>query len=277
MACTSYRLTQFAVLTCVLLVWTGCNLFDPKTNEIVSHASLLKPIVPSRDVLELEVYFVDRSIGDPLIGESFWRDLSPISSVQAENRQRLQEDGFRYAMAPSRPPRALQTLLSLSNEEDPSRRVAPQRYSVMAGQDTVLLISAPPNGTPLKLRGEDGEKKIELNQAKCLIHLTGSRVDEGWARISLMPEIRHGQHAIRPIATDDTWLYNEQQQSIPLFHNRLSAELNIGEIIVVGLEPNSPDSTASRFFRADVSKGIERLVLIRVIGMKRIDPVMSSQ
>jgi len=261
----------------MLLAGTGCQILIPGAEDLAASPSPLKPIVGPRDVIDIEVYFVDRSIGDPLIGDSLWKSLSPISSVTAESRQRLTMDGFRYAMAPSRPPRALQSLLSLSNEQDPTRRVVPQRYSVASGQETVLMVSTPPEGTPLNLQSDDVRKTIELNQAQCLFRLAANRMDDGWTQVTVTPEIRHGANTLRPVAMDQNWQYREQQQTLTFFQHRLSAELNVGEVIVLGLEPTSTESVASRFFRADLSMGIERLILLRVVNMRRVDPIRAGQ
>lgn len=254
----------------------GCQLMIPDSTEMTVSKSPLKPIVEPRDVIDIEVFFVDRHIGDPLIGDSLWSSLFPISSLENENRQRLTEDGFRCAMSPSRPPRSLQSLFALSNDQDPTRRVIPRRYTVPSGQETLLMISSPPNGTPVTLKHDSGTKQLELNDSHCLLRLSAKYVEEGWVNISLFPEIRHGANALRAIATNEDWQFREQQQSIPLYQHRLSADLNVGEVIILGLEPNAPDSLASRFFRADLSQGIERLILIRVLETRQVKPVRET-
>lgn len=239
----------------------------------MSGKSPLKPIVAPREVIDVEVYYVDRNIGDPLIGDGLWKSLSPISSLATETGQRLTQDGFRFAMAPSRPPRTLQSLLALSNEQDPARRVVPHRYSVPSGQETVLMVSNPPDGTPLTVSSSDVKKMVELNQSQCIFRLSARKVDDGWTQISITPEVRHGANALRPVAMDQDWQYREQQQTLTFYQHRLTADVNIGEVVVLGLEPTATDSIASRFFRADLSQGLERLILIRVVNMRRVDPV----
>lgn len=245
----------------------------PHTENLTVKKNPLPPIVESRDTIDLEVYFVDRRIGDPLIGESLWSSLSSVTAVAPENRAYLTDDGFRFGMASSRPPRALQSLLRLSDEQDPARRVVPHRYTVPSGQETLLMISNVPDGTPLIRKTEEGAKATELNQAQCLLRVNAQRVEDGWARISITPEIRHGASTLRPVATDQSWQYHEGQQVMPFYQHRLSAELNTGEVIVLGLDPTHPDGLASCFFRSDIASGIERLILIRVGEMRKVDPV----
>lgn len=268
----SFWLLGLTGVLCMLSA-AGCTLMIPDAEQLTVHKNPLPPIVESRDTIDLEVYFVDRRIGDPLIGESLWSSLSSVTAVASENRARLAEDGFRFGMSSSRPPRALQSLLKLSDEQDPTRRVVPHRYAVPSGQETLLMVSEVPDGTPLVRQTPDGVKTTELNQAKCLLRVSAERIDGNWARLMITPEIRHGASTLRPVATDQNWQYHEGQQVLPFYQHRLTAELNSGEVVVLGLDANQPDRLASCFFRSDVSTGIERLILVRVGGIHKVDPV----
>jgi len=268
----SFWLSGLACLLSMLAV-SGCTLMLPGSEQLTVNKNPLPPIVASRDTIDLEVYFIDRRIGDPLIGESLWSCLSSLTAVAAENQTHLSEDGFRFGMASSRPPRSLQSLLRLSDEQDPMRRVVPHRYTVPSGQETLLMISQVPNGTPLIRKTAEGVKTTELNQAQCLLRVSAERMDGNWARLSITPEIRHGASALRPVATDQNWQYHEGQQVIPFYQHRLTAELNTGEVVVLGLDAAQPDGLASFFFRSDISSGIERLILVRVGEMHKVAPV----
>jgi hypothetical protein len=262
--------------TLLALMGTGCTLILPDAEALVSHKLPLAPVVAPRDAIDLEVYFVDRRIGDPLIGEGLWSALFEVSATSADVRNRLAADGFRFAMSPTRPPRTLQSLLKLSSEEDPSRRVIPRKYTVPSGQETLLLISTVPDGTPLTIKNSDNVKTTELHDGQCLLRVVAEKVEEGWTRLSIVPEIRHGTATMRPVATDQDWEFRESQQTMSFYQHQLSAELNTGEILVMGLNPSEPQSLASHFFRSDISRGVERLILIRVTDMRRVQPVRVS-
>ena len=235
--------------------------------------SPMHQVVAPRTAIELEVYFVDRRANDPLIGESLWSSLYAMTSVSPEIRQNLQRDGFRFAMAPSRPPRALQALLNLSNEQDPSRRVLVRRYVVPSGQQTLLVTSNVADGTELTHTTSDGERRIVLNKATCLLKVNAEMVEDGWARLTVIPEIHHGTNSMRPQATDQAWMLMEGQETLPFYNDRLTADLNLGEIVVVGLDPRTPQGVASHFFRSNPSQDVERLILIRVADIRIVEPV----
>jgi hypothetical protein len=269
-----WTLRTFIVGAWLASATSGCLLFPSGPEaQTTTKKSLLTPIVPPREAIEIEVYFVDRRIGDPLIGEGLWGSLFAVTAVSPEVRDQLTADGFRFAMSPSRPPRSLQTLMKLSNDQDPSRRVLRQRYVVPAGQETILVASQVPDGTPLTRRTSESVQTIELNRAQCLFRVTAERVEEGWAKLVVLPEILHGETLLRPQASDQDWQLREGQRSMVFYQDRLSAEINEGELIVLGLDPDVPDGLASHFFRSDVSQGVERLILIRVVEMRKVDPV----
>ncbi|WP_437185984.1 hypothetical protein SH668x_003111 [Planctomicrobium sp. SH668] len=272
MSILSKRFTTL-VLLIMMIGQDGCTLIQPDPSILSTSKPILPPIVDSRDTIDLEVIFIDRRIGDPLIGDGLWSSLSGVSAVNSENRANLKAEGFRFGMASSRLPRQLQSLLKMSDEEDPNRRIAPQRYTVPSGQEAVVMVSSVPDGTPLVLKGDAEARINELNNAQCLLRVTAKRVDDNWAKLTILPEVRHGSKLLRPIATDQSWQLNETQSHLPFYQHRISAELNTGEVVAIGLDPATPDGLASCFFRSDISSGLERLILIRVVDMRKVNPV----
>lgn len=257
------------------VIASGCTLF---TSEVSPPSRMpLPPLVGPRDVVELEVYFVDRSIGDPMIGESLWGTLFAVTSVAPNVRESLAEDGFRFAMGPARPTRTLQGLLKTRGDQDPTRRTLVQRYQLPMGQEAHLITSEIPDGTVLTQVTDDGVKTTELNNGRSLLRVTAERVEDGWVNLVIIPEIRHGAYSPRPMATDQEWIYTQGQQSMPFYRDRLGAQVNIGEIVVLGLDPRSTGALARHFFRSESAPGLERLIMIRVADMKQIQPVRASR
>lgn len=267
-------LTQIAVAS---LGWplcgSGCALLSGAGPADPASLPALTPLIAARDTIELEVCFVDRRIGDPLIGESLWSNLYPITSMAADSCEQLRDDGFRFAMSPARPSQQLLSLIRLSNDNDPARRVLWQQHTLFSGQEGQLVVSDVPDGTPLTITRDGQTRTLELRQASCHLRMRAERMDDRWARLELIPEIHHGAVSLRPQATDDQWLMRQGQDLLPFYEDRLTAELNEGEIVVLGLDGSLPAALASHFFRSDVSRGIERLLLIRLANMRRVQPV----
>lgn len=272
------RSTGMWITACLLLsVLTagghGCALWLPSISDQSTLKAKMQPLASARDAIDIEVYFIDRRIGDPLIGEGFWSTLHAITSVDPEVRERLKKDGFRFAMSASRPPRAMQALMALSSDSDPSRRALMQRYSLPAGQETYLLVSALADGVTLERTHRGEPQQLNLEQPHFHLRVQAEKIQDGWAKLVIVPEVRHGRNQLRPRATDQDWRFDQGQESLVLYEDRLSAEVNIGEILVLGLAPSSENSLAKHYFRGDESQGIERLILIRVADMHAVNPV----
>ncbi len=257
-------------LTCAA---SGCSLLFPETTSQTAVKSPLKPLVAPRQAITLEVYFIDRRIGDPLIGETLWDSLHSVSSIDPETRRRLRDDGFRVAMSAARPPRALQVLMALSDENDPTRRAVVQHYMIPSEQETWIVCRQVENGTSVTRRPlEGGARTFEVNQGQAIFKVKASRVEDGWANLVIIPEIQHGQSSLKPTATSTEWTLRDRRQAITLFEDRLSAELNVGEILVVGMTDDGAGKLASHFFHSDKSNGLQRLMMIRIADMRSVEP-----
>ena len=271
----SLSLTQRLVL--LLLVLTsgaGCSLLEPEGRSVATNP--LPPIVAPRDAVDLEVFIVDRTVGDPLIGPALWNSLHDLTSTSPQLKQQLAEQGIRIAMSPSRPPHAVQSLLAQSGNLDPTRRTSFQQYVVPAMQPTLLQVTVLEPEVEVQLPGNAGEL-TKLTNGRCQLQLQASKVDEGWARIDVLPEILHGADVPRYKATAEDWVVDQGQKSILLYDQRFSAELNEGEILVIGYTDQAPDSVGERFFRGQWKNiPIERLLIIRLRGMHRVDPVRAE-
>lgn len=274
----STRMWKTLFLTCVVfLTWgiCGCALFDVSENT-TEPDSLLKQLVGPRNAIDIEVFFVDRHKQDPLIGESLWNSLHEVGAVEPNSRESLEADGFRFRMSPSRPPRQLQSLMDISDQNDPARSTFTRSYTLPSGQQTWLVTSQVPDGTKMSFSSEQGERIIEANNGQCLLRLQAERVEDGWARLTVIPEVRHGQTTLRPQAINQEWVYHKGQETIVVYEDRLTAEMNLGEILVIGLAPNHPDSLGSRFFQPNPDSGIERLMLIRIKDMRQVKAVRAE-
>ena len=259
----------------LLLGVCGCTLLAP--SEATHDASdILKPVVGPRNAIDIEVFFVDRHRDDSLIGESLWNALHDVAAVEPHSRKALEKDGFRFRMCPSRPPRQLQSLMSLSDMNDPARSTFHRHYTLPSGQQTWLVTSQVPDGTTMRFSSEQGERIIETQQGQCLFRMQADRVEDGWARITLIPEVRFGHTTLRPQAIDQEWVYQEGQETVVVYEDRLTAELNVGEILVIGLDSRQPEALGSHFFQANHEEGIERLLLIRVNDMRKVQATRSD-
>lgn len=221
----------------------------------------------------MEVYFIDRRIGDPLIGDSLWESLHSVSSLDTTTRTRLLQDGFRIGMSASRPPRSLQVLMNHSDENDPTRRAEVKSYMVFSDHQTLIACRDIENGTSVHRLPLEGEPQtFVVNQGFTLFKVQVSRVEDGWAKLVVIPEIQHGSNTLKPTATDSAWTLSDRRKAVTLFENRFAAELNVGEILVLGMTRDGQGKMASHFFHSDKVNGLERLMMIRIADIRTVNP-----
>lgn len=251
----------------------GCSALFPEQNQQTNVQSPLKPIVDSRDAIALEVYFLDRRRGDPIIGDTLWESLHSVSSMDAATRKRLTGDGFRIGMSAARPPRPLQVLMNLSDENDPTRRSEVRSYMVFSDHQTLVACRQIEDGTNItRIPLEGATQSFVVRDGLAVFNIQVSRVEDGWAKLVVIPEIQHGKNMLKPTATEANWTLTDRKNTVSLFENRFSAELNIGEIIVLGMTEDAEDRIASHFFLSDKHNGLERLMMIRIADIRSISP-----
>lgn len=263
------------VVILVLGCQSGCQYW---TNKAVNdyyfpNQPEASPTTEKR-AIDLEVFFVDRVKDSPLIGENLWQSLHQVSTISVQNRTHLDKHGFRIAFSPARPSRQLQSLMALSTNDDPTRRALKQSLTLPVGQETFLLASTIPEGTKVRLDEDGVEHVLDIVDGKSMFRLKAELADGGWAKITLIPELRHGQHSLRPQGTKDEFVFRHGQKPITFYEDRITAEINIGEILVLGSDPQREDALASHFFCGDGVSGpsndIERLMLIRVADVRDV-------
>ena len=114
---------------------------------------------------------------------------------------------------------------------------------------------------------EVGEKK-QYQMAKCLFRVTAHRVQDGWASLEFTPEILHGTERPRANPGEQDWNMINSQIKEPLYAQRFSVTLNVGEFAMVTARDNAPGTVGHRFFVGpEGDDGIQRLLLVRLSRM----------
>ena len=271
-----------AVTACVFV--SGCSLLSLSSlfsdTEATGKADLrLPPIVASRDAVQLEILFVDRPANDALLGDSLWKQVDQIAGMSANIRSTLRENGWRVGHASSHPPRAIEQLLEMSTERpeaiDNERHLVGRRVALAAGGNLPIDLTELQPEIRLK-PAADGKTKSYSN-AKCILNVQIDREQDGWVRLNFTPEVHHGQNWLRPVATQLDWTRRRGQLVEPLFDQKFSLSLNVGEMAIITAEGNDKDSAGHSFFRGiHESGGLQRLLVVRVANMRKMVPVYDN-
>lgn len=254
---------------------SGCALFF-NTDEHVStiaNRQILPPVPSPRNAVEIEVYFVDRPLGDTLTGESLWKSLNQASGSLRDHVQ-LREAGFRYGLAPSTAPFALQALLDPGRSAGTARQTQRQSLTIPAGESTLLEIGSLTGSRIVPSSDKAHPSPRQVTDARCVVRMNAERVQEGWIRLTLVPEIHHGENRVRPVATDRAYAYRASQDIEQYFDQQFSVEMNRGEYVVIGQDGEGENSLGGLFFRgADPAGRINRLMIVRLVGMHEVQAV----
>ncbi|MGD9855494.1 MAG: hypothetical protein AB7U20_11160, partial [Planctomycetaceae bacterium] len=253
----------------VMMAWTagsGCALLTSDNLVQTVGKSPLKQVTPTIDAIELEVFFIERPVGDPLIGSSLWSDLDTLSSLHPASATSLRRNGFRFGVSGSEPPRALAAAVDVAGG-----RFNGHRSSQRSGEEMAIDASRTYPSCQIQVDESGQRRQYSYEQAKCVFRVTPERLQDGWVRLEFLPEIHHGEMKIRQVPGNQDWQHLPSQLIDPLFDQRFSVELNLGEMIVLSADGDDAESVGHHFFRGGTSADkLQRVLIIRLAGMKRL-------
>lgn len=239
----------------------------------------LKQLSPSVDAMQLDVIFVERPVGDPLLGRQLWSQLDQVSTLQAATVASLERNGFRFGVAPTDPPRALQAVLGMTGEmvprdESESYRSSWRRYARRSGEELSIDVWSDYPQCKISFDRNGEPESTTYNNARCVFRVIVERVQDGWAKLVFTPEVHHGEMRLRRIPDDFNWTTTSSQLVDPQYDQRFEVELNLGEMVVLGAAGEQQVSLGHHFFRGgDTDSKVQRLLVIRLADMQRVDPV----
>jgi hypothetical protein len=256
----------------------GCEIFQDKSTSIVKKEVGLPKIPVPTDSLQLEVLFVERPVGDRLIGDALWNEVDTMLNLEPEEQRDLIKNGFQIGVAASHPPAALQQLLELrakpkageiSTPSETTNRLQGNRIFIRSGSETQIQL----NDTPYDAfrfnefashNDTHGELK-KYSEAKCLYRVTIQREQPGWARLEFVPEIHHGLDLMRPQPGSDAWELKAQPNIERLYKHRFTVVLNTGEMALVTGRSDAADTMGHRFFTGPAGQdGVQRMLIVRL-------------
>jgi hypothetical protein len=250
----------------------GCSFF-PGTNSagrVRLNRPALPPIQTAGDAVQLEVFFVDRPIDDPLLGTMLWREVDQIAAIPAETRETLRLNGFQVGHVGSNPPPAVQTLLGLvadhnSTENRDAKPMVGLRKRLPPGVETEVQASDPIEACDIRMVSGQESKQCHYDQVRCMFRLKSTRLRDGWIRIDFQPEIHHGDMKVRTTSTDEGWIYQNRQNVDVRHSQQFSLTMNIGEIAIITATADQPSSMGECFFRRDENGTTrQRLLIVRI-------------
>lgn len=270
----------------VLSSLAGCSLFkfgwdsfsevDSKPGDSARPHTMPRP----QDAIGLDIVHVERCVGDPLIGEALWSEVEQVGAIKPEVRAALRRAEFRVGHVGSAPPRALQQVLGLKSSlvdhqlGDQSHLLTGHRVTIRSGASTDIQTSDLSPHCSLLIEDREATRRVEFENARCQFRVTVRRQQDGWVTLEFLPEIHHGNHQLRRVATESGFGLRSTQEVESLYPQQFSITLNLGEMAVLGAGEGDADSLGQHFFHGQRgNEKIQRVIIVRLADMKKVQPL----
>ncbi len=262
----------------------GRLAIDDQSSRIERANKLPAAPVPPNGI-HLDVTFVERPAGDPLLGSALWSEIGQVGAVGSENKESLSRYGFRVGHASSKPPRALERLLGMksefSDELDAVNRksLMTRRMILPEGSDREVQTSEFYPDCTLELPLPAGVSTRNYENARCVLRVTPRKLQENWIRVDFLPEIHYGENKWRAVMIDNAWQGRTSQEVERLYPLQFSVDLNLGEMAVITGDRADPASVGQHFFFVQSGKdwGAQRILVVRFSELARGTSVYSQQ
>jgi hypothetical protein len=123
----------------------------------------------------------------------------------------------------------------------------------------------------------DGAEPKEFRDARFVFRVKAERDQDGWARIEFLPEIHHGEYRLRRVPGGVGFQLRTSQDVYPLYSQRFSLMLNVGEMAVITTDGENSASVGGHFFLGDGANArVQRVLVVRLSNMTKTDPVYAE-
>ncbi len=246
-------------LILLLVAWgfglAGCEMFDNTPAVSTTTTRKLPALQAPPGSIQLDVVYVERPVGDPLLGRELWRHVDQVGKIDAEARHRLRKNGMRVGIVGANPPVALQQMLGLKSDfayepdAEQAKQLVGRSFFLLSGGETDVQISPRYEECSLKIDSGESSEPCQFENAVCKFRLRASRVQEGWIRLEFVPQIHYGDDKLRYAAGENDWKLQNGQQTETFYLQRFDVELGTGEMAILTAEEDSTGTLGQLFFR----------------------------
>jgi hypothetical protein len=272
----------------------GCTFLKPIGDvfgfwpqSVTSTSNHLPPLQPSREAVQIEFTFVERPVGDPLLGSRLWGQIDQVGAVTPSEAESLKRLGLRVGNAGQSICPALEQILKDleppdAKDSDTHILVKKETLCIGPGVSSPIVTNSVRKCT-LDVPAISGTKERSFENFKGVLRLTAHRLQTGWVRLEFVPEIHFGQERLRPQSATDglqqVWQPEMSQEIEALLAQHFFVKLAVGEMVVITADAvdNARMFGTQAFLRDQPGVGtMQRVLIVRLANMSRIDPVYSQ-
>lgn len=258
------RFTLFAYALALGLSAAGCL---PSTQS--SPPSVLaarwrpQPIAPGANDVLMNVIFVERPFGDPVLNTNLWEQADE-DQLEISLRRALQARGFRVAVLGGQLPASLKRLFS----EERVGQMNGEYVQTPAGRPTQIHTSEVHDNWPGETDKADHQAADYVAAVGSLRVIPSIAVDAS-VELGITPEIQHGLAGRRFVPASESrgpldWTMQLGRQIRSFDDLMFSLRLQGGQYAMLSCQPKERDSLGSRFFtHVEDGRTVQRVVLIQ--------------
>jgi hypothetical protein len=265
------RLPLFVVVALVPVC--GCAHLEP-----LSQAKLSAP-TPAKNSVVLDVLFVRFPLGDPEANEAVWSEIDELR-LPADERRRLEANGFRAGVISGPLPLPLERLLQLGatppaaqeaqtvdvEQAPPARQ---RRLQTRGGRRANIIVMGERqrhDELSVLLRTEDD--RVQGRTYRQVMGLYAAKAfpqGDGGIRLEMTPELEHGEARKRFTSGEGMFRVEFGPPHEVLEQLRSTAHLTPGEILAVTTFPKRPGTLGHHFFtESDGDAVTQKMLLVRL-------------
>jgi hypothetical protein len=249
-----------------------------------SSSRQLSPARLAADVVLLEIAFVRLPAANEVAYDAIWQ-AADEQQLPAELRSSLATNGIRVGIFGQELPSQLRELLDTrpTNFESLSEGTAAdlemggsrQRLPARAGHRSIIKASTVHSSLPVLL-SEDGKVRgHQLSDARCVFALKPYPLGDGRARLTLTPEIEHGESKPRFTGSEGMIIQQTSQDRLVLDRLRVEATLSPGQTLMLSATPEIK-GLGEYYFSQQISGALERRILLIRFAETQFDDLFAA-
>ena len=241
---------------------------------------------PTLSTARLEASIVTRPANDVRIRQHVWLELDESGLMAPDRRQRLNQSGFRVAVASGTAPWALQSLAreaqaalrSTEGQAAPDIQMKDQFsamgpvFSVMQNCKSLIEVQSQLDSSILPLK-ELPELAALRDQSglRCVMEVSVKELTDEMVLLSVLPQIHIGANTTRFSISGSMEQLPVRQNIVPLYDQQFTVRLHTGDIVVIGQQRSETWNAGRLFFEPlSGSAATERLLMIRLAGVDQM-------
>ena len=241
---------------------------------------------PILNTARLEASIVTRPANDERIRKHVWLELDESGLMAPDRRQRLNQSGFRVAVASGTTPWALQSLArealtalrSTEGQASPNLQMNDQlgamgpTFNVMQNSKSLIEVQSQLDSSTLPLK-ELPELAVLRDQSglRCVMEVSVKELTDDMVLLSVLPQIHIGANTARLSISGSMEQLPVRQNIVPLYDQQFTVRLHTGDIVVIGQQRSETWNSGRLFFEPlSGSAATERLLMIRLAGVDQM-------